>query len=200
MASAKPMAFSDGPLVWIDCEMTGLDLRKDKIIEVAVLITNGNLDVVDEGIEYVVRTDKADLDAMDEWCTKQHGSSGLTEHCLNSPCSMSTVQDAVMQYIKKWVPEQRTAVLAGNSVHADKAFLAKDMPAVVDWLHYRIVDVSSIKELHRRWYPNHPYPKTQESSHRALDDIRGSIRELQWYRDNIFVPPEALQSPTLVKR
>ncbi|KAI0057869.1 ribonuclease H-like protein [Artomyces pyxidatus] len=193
-APNQTLDFYSGPLVWIDCEMTGLDPQADKIIEIAVLITDRDLDLVDDGIEFVIRTDKEVLDRMDEWCTKQHGSSGLTQACLDSPHSTASVQTEVLAYIKKWIPEKRVAVLAGNTVHADRAFLAREMPEIVDWLHYRIVDVSSIKELHRRWYPRRPLPKTVfggESKHRALDDIRGSIQELKWYRDNIFVSPEA---------
>lgn len=176
--------------------MTGLNHKTDKIIEIAVLITDGNLDLVDEGLEYVIRTDKAALDRMDEWCTNQHGKSGLTAACLNSPHSPEFVAKEVLAYIKKWIPEQRIGVLAGNSVHVDKLFLAEQMPEVVDWLHYRIVDVSSIKELCRRWYPKIAPPKaaSNEIAHRALDDIRSSIRELKWYRENIFISPESSRS------
>jgi len=202
MASQQPLDFYAGPLVWIDCEMTGLNPQKDKILEIAVLITNGNLDIVDDGIEFVIRTEKEILDQMDEWCTKQHGSTGLTQACLTSPHSLSSVQDAVLKYIKSWVPGQGIGVLAGSSVHADRAFLVNEMPSVVDWLHYRIVDVSSIKELHRRWYRNRPLPKEPfgVGNHRALNDIRGSIQELKWYRDNIFVPSEEPQPALPMKR
>ncbi|THU78921.1 ribonuclease H-like protein [Dendrothele bispora CBS 962.96] len=191
----KPLTSSSGPLVWIDCEMTGLNPEKDKILEIAVLITDGDLNIVDEGIEYIVKTEKTLLDGMDSWCTKQHGESGLTKACLESPYTRDYVSQAVFAYIKKWVPEQRTACLAGNSVHADRSFLVKEMPEVIDWLHYRIestawVDVSSIKECVRRWYPapSQRAPK-HDSDHRALSDIRGSIGELKWYRENIFVEP-----------
>ncbi|KAF4621339.1 hypothetical protein D9613_000840 [Agrocybe pediades] len=185
------MDFNDGPLVWIDCEMTGLDYKKDKIIEIAVLITNGTLDLVDEGIEYVIKTDKKYLDGMDEWCTEQHGRSGLTQSCLESPYTHEFVSEKVLEYIKKWIPQERIGVLAGSSVYADRMFLAEGMPQVTDWLHYRIVDVSSIKELSRRWYGRRGIPPKSESNHRALDDIKGSIQELKWYRENIFVPPAA---------
>ncbi|KAF9470003.1 ribonuclease H-like domain-containing protein [Collybia nuda] len=185
----KVLDFHAGPLVWIDCEMTGLDAKRHKIIEIAVLITDGNLEIVDRGIRFVVRTEKKLLDGMDEWCTKQHGQSGLTQACLTSPYSRDHVSKAVLEYIKKWIPQPKIGVLAGNSVHADRSFLMEEMPEVVDWLHYRIVDVSSIKELCRRWYPDKPVPRLAESTHRALDDIRGSIKELQWYRKNIFLPP-----------
>ncbi|KAJ7125076.1 ribonuclease H-like domain-containing protein [Mycena epipterygia] len=186
--AARQLSYADGPMIWVDCEMTGLDPDKDKILEIAVLITNGNLELVDEGIEFVIRTDKASLDRMDEWCTTQHGQSGLTQACLSSTHSHEEVSKAVLDYIKKWVPQRRVGILAGNSVHADRAFLVKYMPEITEWLHYRIIDVSSVKELSRRWYPHLGIPKLAESNHRALDDIRGSIKELQWYRRNIFIP------------
>lgn len=188
MTPSRALTQQDGPLVWIDCEMTGLNPRTDKILEIAVIITNGDLQLVDEGLEFVIRTDKEYLDKMDEWCTKQHGSSGLTQACLSSPHTKEFVSSEVLAYIKKWIPERRTGVLAGNSVHADRGFLSEEMPEVIDWLHYRIVDVSSIKELARRWFPKKQRPEHGESKHRALDDIRGSIKELQWYRSNIFIP------------
>ncbi|THH33069.1 hypothetical protein EUX98_g1157 [Antrodiella citrinella] len=171
--------FAAGPLVWIDCEMTGLNSRTDKIIEIAVLITNGNLELVDEGIQFIVHAEKEQLDKMDEWCTQQHGSSGLTEACLASPYSTEYVSKEILAYIKKRIPDRGVGVIAGNSVHADRAFLVEEMPEVVDWLHYRIVDVSSIK----------PQDRSGISKHRALDDIRGSIKELEWYRKNIFIQP-----------
>ncbi|KAI0079294.1 ribonuclease H-like protein [Panus rudis PR-1116 ss-1] len=179
--------------------MTGLNPKKDKILEIAVLITDGNLELVDEGIEFVIRTEKPLLDGMDEWCTNQHGSSGLTKACLESPHTREFVSQEVLKYIQKWIPQKRTAVLAGNSVHADRAFLVEEMPEVVEWLHYRIVDVSSIKELARRWFPDTRIPKLQvgESSHRALDDIRGSIKELKWYRENLFIRPSPASQPLI---
>lgn len=137
MSTIRTLDFRDGPLVWVDCEMTGLDPRKDKILEIAVLITNGNLDIVDDGIKYVIRTDESILDKMDKWCTKQHAQSGLTQACLTSPFSHDYVAKAVLNYIKKWIPNQRVGVLAGNSVHADRSFLVEEMPEVVNWLHYR---------------------------------------------------------------
>lgn len=191
MSPKAPLDFSSGPMVWIDCEMTGLDPRKDKILEIAVLITNGNLELVDEqGIQFVIKTDKAVLNSMDEWCKTQHGKSGLTQACMTSPHTREYVSKAILEYIKKWVPKKRTAVLAGNSVHADRSFLVEEMPEVIDWLHYRIVDVSSIKELCRRWYPDNQVPKDASAGrHRAYDDIMDSIQELSWYRQNIFVRP-----------
>ncbi|KZS88251.1 ribonuclease H-like protein [Sistotremastrum niveocremeum HHB9708] len=195
----KPLGFNEGPLVWIDCEMTGLDPKRHRLLEIAVIITDGDLQPVDDGIQYVIKVDSKDLDLMDEWCTTQHGSSGLTQASLWSKNSLAFVSSSVLAYIKKWIPVQRTGVLAGNSVHVDKTFLVEEMPEVVDWLHYRIVDVSSIKELCRRWYP--PYhqppklPPGREIAHRALADIMGSIQELKWYRENIFVPPSGVPTP-----
>ncbi|KAG5735161.1 putative oligoribonuclease, partial [Termitomyces sp. T112] len=120
--AAKPLGFHDGPLVWVDCEMTGLDPRKDKILEIAVIITNGNLEPMDEGIEYTIRTDKSVLDGMNEWCIYQHRRSGLTQACLESTHSHTFVYNSVLAYIKRWIPHKRTACLAGNSIHADRAF------------------------------------------------------------------------------
>lgn len=199
----NPLGFQDGPLVWIDCEMTGLDPATDRIIEIAVLITNGNLDLVDEaGCHYVVKTSREVLNNMGEWCRIQHGKSGLTRQALRSKHAPSEVAACVLEYIKRWVPEPRTAVLAGNSVHADARFLRAKGPdsdpnsaqgvwhELIEHLHYRIVDVSTIKELCRRWYPDvtrrYRDETPKESSHRALDDIRGSIAELKFYRSTIF--------------
>ncbi|KAH7883197.1 ribonuclease H-like domain-containing protein [Phlebopus sp. FC_14] len=206
MSAIQPLNAHAGPLVWIDCEMTGLDPKKDKLLEIAVIITNGNLEMVDDGVQFVIQTDKSILDGMGEWCTNQHGKSGLTQASLDSPHTREYVSSSVLRYIKKWIPEQRIGILAGNSVHADRSFLVEEMPEVIDWLHYRIVDVSSIKELCRRWYPAIQIPILSTSgSHRAMDDIKGSIRgspflllplgatktmsELAWYRGNIFLPP-----------
>lgn len=171
------MALPRNPLVWIDCEMTGLDLQKDKLLEVAVIITDGNLEAVDNGIEFVIQTDKETLDGMGDWCTQQHRNSGLTNACLTSPYTRQFAEESVLAYIQKWIPKKNSGVLAGNSVHVDRSFLIKEMPSVIDWLHYRIVDVSTIKELCYRWYAGHyAMPKKGESEHRALGDIRGSIQ------------------------
>ncbi|KAF7315133.1 Exonuclease domain-containing protein [Mycena indigotica] len=195
MEGNRPLAYKDHAMVWVDCEMTGLNLEKDKILEIAVIITDGQLRPVDDGIEFIIKTDKASLDAMDEWCTKQHGQSGLTQACLDSPHSLEDVSKTVLAYIKKWIPQRRVGILAGNSVHADRGFLVKQMPEIIEWLHYRIIDVSSVKELSRRWYPELGLPKLKESKHRALDDIRASIEELKWYRRNIFKQPTIAEPP-----
>ncbi|KAF8504766.1 ribonuclease H-like protein [Russula emetica] len=198
--SSGYLTYYDGPLVWIDCEMTGLDYKSDRILEIAVIITNGNLEVVDDGLEFVIHAEKAVLDNMNDWCIEHHKASGLTDACLRSKHTTVSVQEEIVKYLKKWIPLRRTAMLAGNSVHADRAFLAREMPEIVDWLHYRIVDVSSIKELHRRWYPRRPLPDRifrRDTKHRALDDIRGSIEELKWYREYVFVPPDVYAKRSL---
>ncbi|KAL7425226.1 Phosphatidylinositol 3,4,5-trisphosphate-dependent Rac exchanger 2 protein [Cryptotrichosporon argae] len=187
---ARPLAYEDGPLVWVDCEMTGLDLATDRIIEIAVIVTDGQLVPVDEGITYVIRTERAVLDAMGEWCTDQHGRSGLTQACLDSPHTYADVTARVVDYIRKWIPERGAGILAGSTVHADMRFLLVGMPEVMQHLGYRIVDVSSVKELACRWNPEiiqlERARRTGESSHRALDDIRASIRELEFYRAHFF--------------
>jgi len=135
---------------------------------------------------------------MDEWCTKQHASSGLTQACLTSPHSKDFVYNEVLSYIKTWIPTNQIGVLAGSSVQSDRSFLVNEMPGVVEWLHYRIVDVYSIQELCRRWYPARQPPKDTfyKGNHRALDDIRGSIQELKWYREYIFIKPSSFPALT----
>ncbi|KAF9039448.1 ribonuclease H-like protein [Hymenopellis radicata] len=189
----KPLQPMDGPLVWIDCEMTGLDHRNDKIIEIAVLITNGNLDIIDEGVRYAIKTDKEALDKMDDWCTKTHFESGLTAECLASTHTLAEVEEAVLAYVKRRIPTKRSAVLAGSSVHVDRQFLCEQMPKLIEWLHYRIVDCSTIKELASRWYPDLP-DRYFVSKHRALDDIRDSISDLARYRRVLFKTPEEFKA------
>ncbi|KZO90356.1 ribonuclease H-like protein [Calocera viscosa TUFC12733] len=190
----RPLYAPDGPMVWIDLEMTGLDYHTDTILEVAVLITNGNLDVVDDGgFRHAVKTDKKVLDNMNDWCIEQHGKSGLTAECLSAPHRLREVTALALAYVRHWVPERCTAVLAGSSIHVDRAFMAELMPDLERWMHYRIVDVSSVKELCRRWYPELSKSAgldVKNSNHRALDDIRGSISELRFYREHIFKDPE----------
>ncbi|KAI9596727.1 ribonuclease H-like domain-containing protein [Syncephalis fuscata] len=184
MASTQSIV---NPLVWIDCEMTGLDKQNDYIIEIAVLITDGDLNIVAEGPELIIHQPQSVMDAMNEWCREHHGASGLTAAVLASKTSMNDAQEAVLNFVKQHVPKARTAPLAGNSVHADRVFLSKDMPELEAHLHYRNVDVSTVKELSRRWYPavfsNAP-PK--RGNHRAMDDIKESLKELQYYRANCF--------------
>lgn len=176
-------------LVWIDCEMTGLDLGKDSIIEIAALVTDSELKVLGDGVDLVIHADDKLLDSMIDIVRDMHARSGLTEAVRASTLSVADAEQAVLDYIRQWVPEPRTAPLAGNSIATDRSFIARDMPALDGHLHYRMVDVSSIKELCRRWYPRvyHAQPG-KGLSHRALADIRESIRELAYYRRTAFVP------------
>ncbi|MEU4694245.1 oligoribonuclease [Actinoplanes sp. NPDC023714] len=176
-------------LVWIDCEMTGLDLGKDKLIEVAALVTDPELNVLGEGVDLVIHADDAALDAMPPVVRDMHAKSGLTDEVRRSAITMAEAEEAVLAYIKEFVPNPRTAPLCGNSIATDRGFLARDMPALDAHLHYRMIDVSSIKELCRRWYPRVYFGQPAKGlSHRALADIRESIRELEYYRRTIFVP------------
>ncbi|GAA0449732.1 oligoribonuclease [Actinoplanes capillaceus] len=176
-------------LVWIDCEMTGLDLGKDKLIEVAALVTDPELNVLGEGVDLVIHADEASLDAMPPVVRDMHAKSGLTDEVRRSAITMAEAEEAVLAYIKEFVPNPRTAPLCGNSIATDRGFLARDMPALDAHLHYRMIDVSSIKELCRRWYPRVYFGQPAKGlSHRALADIRESIRELEYYRRTIFVP------------
>ncbi|KAF3764872.1 ribonuclease H-like protein [Cryphonectria parasitica EP155] len=177
------------PLVWIDCEMTGLDPDKEEIIEIFCLITNGNLDLLDaEGWGTVVHQPRARMDQMDEWCTRTHGESGLTAAVITSEVTPEQAADELLSYIKKYVPDRRVALLAGNSVHADRTFLAKGpYRRVVEHLHYRILDVSSIKEAARRWCPQVAARVPQKKTlHKARDDILESIEEARYYKEAIF--------------
>jgi oligoribonuclease len=176
-------------LVWIDCEMTGLDLGKDKLIEVAALVTDPELTVLGEGIDLVIHADDAAIDAMPEIVRDMHSKSGLTDEVRRSTISVPEAEEAVLAYIKEFVPNPRTAPLCGNSIATDRGFLARDMPALDTYLHYRMIDVSSIKELCRRWYPRVYFGQPAKGlAHRALADIKESIRELEYYRRTIFVP------------
>ena len=177
-------------LVWIDCEMTGLDLGKDKLIEVAALVTDPELTILGEGIDLVIHADDAALDSMPEVVRTMHAKSGLTEEVRRSTVTMAEAEDAVLAYIKEFVPNPRTAPLCGNSIATDRGFLTRDMPALDSYLHYRMIDVSSIKELCRRWYPRVYFGQPAKGlAHRALADIKESIRELEYYRRTVFVPP-----------
>ena len=177
-------------LVWIDCEMTGLDLRNDALIEIAALVTDGSLHVLGEGVDLVIHADESALSAMPDVVRDMHARSGLTEEVRRSTVTLREAEDRVLAYLREHVPEPRTAPLAGNSIATDRGFLARDMPVLDAHLHYRMVDVSSIKELCRRWFPRVFYAKPEKGmAHRALADIRESIRELDYYRHTLFVPP-----------
>ena len=176
-------------LVWIDCEMTGLDVAKDKLIEVAALVTDRELRVLGEGVDLVIHTDDAALDAMPEIVREMHAKSGLTDEVRKSAITMAEAEAALLAYVKEFVPNPHTAPLCGNSIATDRGFLARDMPTLDSYLHYRMIDVSSIKELCRRWYPRVYFGQPAKGlAHRALADIRESIRELEYYRRSIFVP------------
>ena len=177
-------------LVWIDCEMTGLDLGSDKLIEIAVLVTDGDLNILGDGLDLVIHADDAALTGMLPVVTEMHTRSGLIEEVRASTVDLATAEAAVLDYIRKHVKQAKTAPLAGNSIGTDRGFIARDMPALDAFLHYRMIDVSSIKELCRRWYPRIYYGQpTKGLAHRALADIHESIRELKYYRGTAFVPP-----------
>jgi oligoribonuclease len=177
-------------LVWIDCEMTGLDLRSDKLIEIAVLITDADLNILGDGVDVVIHADDAALSSMIDVVTEMHTHSGLIEEVRASTVDLATAETMVLDYIRRHVKQAKTAPLAGNSIATDRGFIARDMPALDSFLHYRMIDVSSIKELCRRWYPRIYYGQPAKGlAHRALADIHESIRELRYYRRTAFVPP-----------
>lgn len=177
-------------LVWIDCEMTGLDLGSDRLIEIAALVTDADLNVLGEGLDVVIHADDSALDNMVEVVARMHKSSGLTEEVRASTIDLATAEQMVLDYIRTHVKTAKTAPLAGNSIATDRGFIARDMPALDNYLHYRMIDVSSIKELCRRWYPRIYYGQPEKGlAHRALADIQESIRELRYYRRTAFVPP-----------
>ncbi|KAK6354772.1 hypothetical protein TWF696_003908 [Orbilia brochopaga] len=180
---------SDNPLVWIDCEMTGLNPPADKLLQVACYITDSQLNLLEpDGFETVISRPQSLLDGMDPWCTTTHASTGLTARVLTSTTTLSDAQTSLLTYIKKHVPEPQTAILCGNSVHFDKVFLGLEMPEVVGYLHYRIGDVSSIKEFAKRWCDEgvlRDLPKKMYT-HEARQDILESIEEARCYRRVLF--------------
>ena len=175
-------------IVWIDCEMTGLSLEHDALIEVAALVTDFELNQLGEGIDLVIKPPAAALDQMDDFVRDMHTTSGLLAE-LDNGITLEDAQNQVLAYVREWVPEPRKAPLGGNTVGTDRNFLARDMADLEAHLHYRIIDVSSIKELSRRWYPRVYFNSPKKSGgHRALADIRESIAELRYYREAVFVP------------
>jgi oligoribonuclease len=177
-------------LVWIDCEMTGLDLKNDKLIEIAVLVTDADLNILGEGVDVVIHADDEVLDSMIDVVTQMHTRSGLIEEVRASTVDLVTAEEMVLDYIRTHVKQPRTAPLAGNSIGTDRGFIARDMLKLDDYLHYRMIDVSSIKELCRRWYPRIYFGQPEKGlAHRALADIHESIRELKYYRRTAFVAP-----------
>ena len=175
-------------LIWLDMEMTGLDPDKERIIEVAVLITDGDLNLVAEGPSLVVHQPDALLDAMDEWNTQHHGASGLIDRVKQSTIDEGQAEQAILAFVREHCTPN-ACPLAGNSIHQDRRFVRRFMPEFDAFLHYRLLDVTTVKELARRWYPEvfDAAPKKKES-HRALDDIRESIAELAYYRQHMFAP------------
>jgi oligoribonuclease len=172
------------PLVWIDMEMSGLDPETCAILEVAVLITNGELEEIAEGPDIVVHQPQSVLAAMDEWNTKHHGESGLTARVQASTVSLAEAEEQVLSFVAAHT-KAGASPLCGNSVHQDRAFIARYMPRLHAHLHYRNIDVSTLKELVKRWYPSVPVP-TKKEAHRALSDIRESLDELRYYRSRVF--------------
>lgn len=182
--------------MWIDCEMTGLDLERDALIEVAVLITDAELNILDEGLDVLIAPPEGALEQMGDFVRQMHTTSGLLEE-LPDGLSMAEATRQVMEHVRRYVPEPGKAQLGGNSVGTDKTFLARDMPELIEHLHYRIIDVSTIKELARRWYPRAYYQAPAKTgNHRALGDIRDSIQELRYYREAVFVPQPGPDSET----
>lgn len=176
-------------LVWVDCEMTGLDLGKDALIEVAVLVTDPELNVIGQGVDVVIHADETALAGMPEVVAEMHRKSGLTDAVRASTITLTQAEDLILDYVTTHVPDPRTAPLCGNSIATDRGFITRDMPRLDAHLHYRMIDVSSIKELCRRWYPRVYFGQPVKGlTHRALADIRESIRELEYYRRAIFVP------------
>jgi oligoribonuclease len=185
------MAGSD-VLVWLDMEMTGLDPDRERIIEVATILTDGQLTEIAVGPELVIHQADEILAAMDDWNTKHHGASGLTQRVKESPISDAEAEAQTIAFINTHVSARDRPVLAGNSIHQDRRFIRRYMPALEKRLHYRMVDVSTVKELARRWYPQATARQPpKKDTHRALDDIRESIDELRFYRGQIFVAPPA---------
>jgi oligoribonuclease len=177
-------------LVFVDCEMTGLDLGKDRLIEVAALVTDADLKVLGDGVDVVIHADEAALGTMIEVVREMHDKSGLTDEVRASAVTVAQAEDMIMEYVTTYVKDPRTAPLCGNSIATDRGFLARDMPRFDSYLHYRMIDVSSIKELCRRWFPRTYFGQPQKGlAHRALADIKESIRELEYYRRTVFVTP-----------
>jgi oligoribonuclease len=190
-------------LVWIDCEMTGLNLATDALVEIACIVTDGELNALDEGIDVVIKPPAEALDEMPEVVREMHTTSGLLD-ALPSGLTLAEAQELVLAYVRQHVPESRKVPLCGNSIATDRAFLARDMPELDNFLHYRMIDVSSIKELARRWYPRVYFASPEKhGGHRALADIKESIRELRYYRAAVFVPapgPDSASARELAAR
>ena len=187
----------NGRIVWIDCEMTGLDIGADALVEVAVIVTDAELNVLGEGVSVVIAPTPGSVEQMDPFVVDMHTKSGLI-HELADGTTMAAAQEAVLAYVRQWVPEPGKAPLAGNTVGMDKMFLDRDMPELMAHLHYRVIDVSSFKELARRWYPRIYFNSPEKhGGHRALADILESIDELRYYRAAMLVPQPGPDTPTV---
>ena len=183
-------------LVWVDCEMTGLDLTRDALLEVAALVTDAELNILGEGVDVVIRPSPGALEQMGDFVRAMHAGSGLLA-VLDDGLEMRAAEERVLDYVRQFVTEPKKAPLAGNTIGTDRAFLARDMADLEGYVHYRNVDVSSIKELARRWYPRAYYQAPAKSgNHRALADIQESIEELRYYREAVFVPQPGPDSAT----
>ncbi|GII78417.1 oligoribonuclease [Sphaerisporangium rufum] len=183
-------------LVWIDCEMTGLDLGRDALVEVACVVTDGELNRVDEGVDIIIKPPREAVEQMSEVVRQMHTTSGLLD-ALADGVTLAEAEAEVLAYIRRHVPEPKRAPLCGNSISTDRAFIARDMPQVDGHLHYRMVDVSSVKELVRRWYPRVYFAApAKQGGHRALADITESIQEMRYYRAAVFVPQPGPDSAT----
>jgi oligoribonuclease len=176
---------SDAHLVWADLEMSGLDPERCTILEIATIITDGDLHIVAEGPLIAVHQPDAVLNAMDDWNREHHAASGLTARVRASTRSLADAERETLSFVQRFCPE-RTSPLCGNSIHQDRRFLVRYMPRLDAYLHYRNIDVSTVKELVRRWYPDGPQPPEKKHAHLALDDIRESIAELRFYRQHVF--------------
>ncbi|GMG85889.1 oligoribonuclease [Biformimicrobium ophioploci] len=176
---------NENNLVWIDLEMTGLDPERERIIEIATVVTDSDLNILATGPQMVVHQDDALLNAMDEWNTRQHGNSGLTAKVRESKVSEAAAEQRTLEFISKWVPEGRSP-MCGNSIGQDRRFLNRYMPKLEAWFHYRNLDVSSVKELARRWRPDVLKGVVKQGNHLALDDVLDSINELRHYRAHFF--------------
>jgi oligoribonuclease len=183
-------------LVWIDCEMTGLDIERDALIEIACVITDSELTLLDDGIDLIIKPPAEALDQMSDVVRDMHTKSGLLAD-LPGGLTLAEATEAVLGYVKQHVKEPRKAPLCGNSIATDRWFIARDMPELDNWLHYRMIDVSSVKELARRWYPRAYFASPEKhGGHRALADIIESVREMRYYREAVFVPQPGPDSAT----
>lgn len=194
------IADKDNRIVWVDLEMTGLDPSRHVIVEVAALVTDAELNIIDDGVDLVVHATDAELAEMDDFVTEMHSSNGLLDDIKASTTSIRDAEDAVLELVAKHCDPAHPAPLAGNSIATDRAFIRAQMPRLDDALHYRMIDVSTVKELSRRWFPKAYYNQPEKGmAHRALADIVESIRELDYYRRTVFVDSPGPDTDTATK-